>query len=195
MYERLIRGKQRLRIAPVDDIRRRWGSSIAAEKSFSREEVSVVSAVHGFSTEDGCMDENDDGIEWTESVESLQVSPDPLHGLRPRGFMTCFWGAGEEPCSIPVSAFSSPSTMSMKKRASASSFAMADIEVTMNLLEDPVTSAKIISSSTPSLMDPSTARAREIVSNLFSSNHSGKPWRGPLPPPRVSWQMTLGAAL
>lgn len=72
-------------------------------------------------------------------------------------------------------------------------FSMEDIDVTTFLLGDPSNCAKILSSSTPPSMDLPTAKARSVVSSLFGDSRKVKPWSGPLLPPRVSPQMTLGA--
>lgn len=82
-----MRGRRRLRIAPVGDIRRRWATNLTAEEKVITE---LVSEVGDSLIENRCLDDSDEDIEWSSPVESRRVSSDPLHGLRPQGFKTCF---------------------------------------------------------------------------------------------------------
>ncbi|TVU36606.1 hypothetical protein EJB05_18545, partial [Eragrostis curvula] len=188
-----MRGQRRLRIAPVGVIRRRWASVLATEEAMSGKFGQEEDREDTLSTEEGCRDEIDDGVEWNTPVESLRVAMDPLSGLRPEGFKTRFWGAGNDVPSPPASTPSSPSTASMRKKAGEAGFSVAEIDATALMLEDPVISAKVLATSTPTSMDQQTTLARKVVSTLFEGRRLGKPWRGPLPPPRTSPPMTLGA--
>lgn len=119
-------------------------------------------------------------------------SSDSLYGHRPKGSKTRFWGALDDSPSSLTSERSSPSTASMRKMSDVAGFSVSDIDLTTKMLEDLVTSAMILASSTPTLM---VKKARKIVFTLFENRRTDKPWSGPLRPPRVSPPMTLGACM
>lgn len=55
----MTRGRRRLKIAPVGDIRRRWASVLQLDDSVIRDEVSEVSETLDLSSDDGCRDRCD----------------------------------------------------------------------------------------------------------------------------------------
>lgn len=104
-------------------------------------------------------------------------------------------GNGDAAILMPASTTSSLSTMSMKKKALDAGISMSDMVKTTSMLHDPVASVKILDSLTPTSMDPHIIKARSVVSTLFGKKKYGEPWQGPLPSPRITPPITLGACL
>lgn len=88
---------------------------------------------------------------------------------------------------------SSPSTAFMREKAEKHGFSVDEIDAATTLLANPLLGAKVIASTTPTSMDSTMIRGRQIFSTMFTDRlQKGKPWQGPLPGPRISPPMTLG---
>lgn len=148
--------------------------------------------------DDGVSDADSDGVEWLSPADALRVESDPLFGLRPEDLRPRFWESGDAVCSTTLTkpALHSPSTASMRKIADKEGFSVDDIISATDVPAISPLRDKVMASTPPSVMDRSIFMARKIVSTLFEPRQpKGKPWRGPLPNPRVSPPMTLGACL
>lgn len=78
-----MKGRQRLRFAPIGELRRRW-ASLASVKDLNQRYEVVIARDFG-------SDEKSEEMLWLSSLLSLQGSRDPSHVHQPEGLGTCFW--------------------------------------------------------------------------------------------------------
>lgn len=108
-----MRGRRRLRIAPVGEICRRWVSTLAAKEE-GQDSGKLISDVDDNASLAGSGD-----VDWTPSANTLRAHADPLLGLRPGGSRARFWDDDDVVRSMtpPLQVHQSPSTISMNKIA------------------------------------------------------------------------------
>lgn len=172
-----MKGRQRLRIAPIGELRRRWACLASLNDLNKRYEV--VNPVEGSEVES-------DELMWSSSLLSPRCKSDPSHGDKPEGDVNRFWEDDSICTWVSDSRPQSPSTESLRRRARDAGFSSDQINETTMLLADPDKRQLIVSRLTPTTLDRPTNIARKVVSTLFQGRKQS------LSGPRVSTSVTIG---
>lgn len=177
----MMKGRQKLRIAPVGELRPRWVKSVLETESNRVEGTGEI--------EGGEIKE----VQWETMSTSLEERSDPLSGLQ-LGSKSRFWNEEDSEPATPVRDHPpSPSNASPCRQATEAGFLVQQIDEATGLLQVSGNRDKIMGSTTPATMDTPTTVARKIVSTLFKDpSKSAGVWKGPLPRPGVSPPLTLG---
>lgn len=182
-----MKGRQKLRIAPVGELRRRW-----AFLAHSDAHLQSSGCESGGDVGDGFDDEDSGEVEWLSSSAFLRGSADPLAELRGAGITSRFWESDNLSMSSESEVPKSPSTASLCRIARKEGFSLEQIDEAARLLSLSGSRDKILDSVNPVKLDLPTSTARKIVTTLFEERKTAAGvWRGPLPRPRVSPPLTI----
>lgn len=114
------------------------------------------------------------------------IIPKPIHGVQ----YSKFWASSDYDSDSSLEETSEEditvSTPVLIKEAAAAGFSLSDLQRAEQELQSP---SQVCAGPSNSLI------ANKIVSTLVQRKLKGQPWKGPLPPPRVSPPRTLGDAI
>ncbi|CAN6371606.1 unnamed protein product [Urochloa humidicola] len=138
-------------------------------------------------------------LEIAERAAEASGKPKPKHGVEP--IASKFWATGDsdsessvdEEIVIEEEAMEDEGEITTRQfiaEAQAVGFSIADLQQAEKDLSSPAAVSSSITSP-----GQKHSLAKRIVSAMVENKLKGRPWQGPLPPPRVSPPRTLGDAL